>query len=238
MNSIRPFLIGVVLLGCLNGFAQTHFGISLNVGNRQKYYPDSKGFGTGLAPSGSLFVYQKWTIKKVWTIFAGTTTGVVGYNVKVIGADTITNTSLAAPFTDYSTIFLSLDILPGRQFFIGNHSLVIGAGGGVTGFASLTPTLSTSVGIANTDNNDVTLLYKGYMTAPANTISAFWKAATYYEINAHFKVGMEYVHHAKHFAEGTYEFYHTETPQAGTIKVYQREFRLVFSYNLQNGQWP
>ena len=234
MRSRRSLLILVALLHCIDTAAQTHIGISLNIGNRQRFDPGSKGFSKALAPSGSLFINQKKTLKNEWKVQYGATVGIVPYKLNVIGIDTITATDSGVyPFPDYSTLFISADLQPGRQISIGkNKNLLIALGGGLTYYVSFFPTTTYQIGV--TDNNESFTVFKGQMDAPANTYSLFGKAAAYYQISNSFTVGAEYVHHMKSASEGTYTFYHTKTPQSGRIEVYQREFRFTLSHRLGN----
>ena len=166
MRSGRSLLILVALLHCINTAAQTHIGISLNIGNRQQFDPDSKGFSKALAPSGSLFINQKKTLKNEWKVQYGATVGIVPYKLNVIGIDTITATDSGVyPFPDYSTLFISADLQPGRQISIGkNKNLLIALGGGLTYYTSFFPT--TTYQIEVTDNNESFTVFKGKMDAP------------------------------------------------------------------------
>lgn len=220
------------MIWSLSAQGQTLLGITVNIGERQDTR-HSEAFKRALAPSGSLSVSKATDLgKEHWSIRYGFTCGVVPYNLKVVSVDTVTLQNDIFPFPDYSTIFASIDFMLAPKFIVCGRIFSIGAGVGVTGYASLVPNSYYGVHVANPDNS-LTTVFEASMYAPANRWSSFWKIAALYDLTRSISLGIEYVNHARPAAEGSYEFYETQTPIHGTIEVYQREFRIGAFYRIK-----
>jgi hypothetical protein len=228
----------LLLLFVVVGFAasaQTRIGISFNMGNRQQFSGHPEAFERALAPSGSLSLSNTRDLgNKRWSMQYGITCGVVPYNLKVIGIDTVTIPDDIFPFPDYSTIFASAHLMLAPKFVVRNHNLWIGAGVGMTAYASLIPVSQYGIHVADPDNSTLTTVFEAQMSAPTNRFSSFWKIAGIYDLTSRISLGLEYVNHARPAAEGNYEFYHTRKVTYGTIEIYQREIRIGGFYRLKS----
>lgn len=222
--------VWVLLFHHLNTKGQAYIGLSLNVGNRPQY-TSPEGFKSALAPSASLSIGRTGRLDENWMLRYGAVAGIVGYKLNVVMIDTLGPNGDVSPFPDYSTFFASAEFLLGRQLTVFRRQLLIGAGVGVTAYLSSSPTSEYRVEVI-LPNNSLVSLFDARMSSPESRYALLWKAGAYYDINTTFYVGVEYVRHSVPAVEGSYIFHYTQTPHAGTIRIYQRELRCGIFYVL------
>lgn len=215
------------------GLGQVQLGISVNAGNRQ-HYSSPGGFQRAFAPSPSLSVAWHQKVSERWFFRYAAVTGIVGYKLNVVMIDTLGPNGDVSPFAEYSTLFASAEFLFAHRVSVLHHNISIGAGIGITGYASASPRTSFGVEAVSPDNKLISL-FDAELASPANRYSILWKAIAYYSITPAIALSVEYVYHPESFATGSYIFYHTRNLQRGKVEIYQREFRLGLIYTLQKG---
>lgn len=225
--SLNTILFCVFTLLSLKAEAQTFIGISANVGNRVRYTPASGGLKRPVSLSGSLVVNVRKELKNNWILIGGANAGIIGYTIKVRDIDTLNTASGFSdsyPFYQYDTFYGSLNAVIARNLSLGKRKLLFGLGGGAGyAYSGWYTTYGVTASFAN--GTDTEQFYA--WTSPKNGVTAFAKAVTQFPVNRFITLGLEYSRHFSSILEGEYEFYHTKTPSAGKISLYQSELSLV-----------
>lgn len=230
---IKSILILLLSIPWLPVFSQTYLGISANVGNRLRYNPPSTGLRRAVALSGNLTIRVQEKTRNNWVAQYGADIGVLGYNLKIAFIDTL-HTGYWPPDykLDYSTLYGNFHLLIGKEFMIQEKGLMVGAGGGITRYYSLFGASTFSIHYAPSDSQGVYELFSSTMSDPLTQTSAYIKIAAQLRLNKYISLGLEYSSHIKKVLDGTYQFYHTRTPSAGDISLYQRELQIIFLVNV------
>lgn len=214
--------------------AQTYMGISANIGNKLSYSPPSKGLERPVAISGSLlFTFQK-ELQNNWIIQYGIDLGVLGYNLKIKGIDSLL-TGDNFVFLEYGTFCGRGNILGGKEFIVKNKKLMIGLGGGATFY--YTPYSVTAYGISiGYPDYTTKRTFRAVFDGPETKTLPFAKIVVQLKMNSRYALGIGYLHHFKPVLEGTYEFYHTESTSAGKLSLYHQEINLMFFLNISKSK--
>lgn len=212
--------------------AQTYAGISMNIGNRLSFSPESDGFSRPVSVSGSLLLRVQEDISEKWALQYGFDLGVLGYKLKINPADTLTGVG-PSTFSEYSTFYGRFNFLVGRKFNIKVKELLIGLGGGASSYFSFLQTTNYGIGIIFPDVGNVDV-FSADINSPSTSILPFAKISAQLKINFHLTVGLEYTHHFGSVLEGTYEFYHSPPPTSGNISLYPRELSFTLLVQISN----
>jgi hypothetical protein len=211
--------------------AQLAIGLSANIGNQLNFEPSSKGLGRPPAVSGNLMFYNHDKLKNGWTLDSGVDLGVVGYTLKIVSIDTILDTGVSK-FYEYATLYGSLGVMLSKNIAFFNKTLSLGLGGGATLYYPL-PNVSFGIGIASGPNSPSYDLFEAKINSPEYGFSGFLKTGLQFDVSPSLILGCNYQHHFSRMFTGTFEFFHTAEPTAGTFYLYQREIRLYFLYLVQ-----
>ena len=228
---IRGLLILFLCLYSAQINAQFAIGLSANIGNQLNFEPSSRGLERPPAISGNLMFYNHDKLKNGWTLDSGLDLGVVGYTLKIVSIDTILDTGISK-FYEYATLYGSLSVMLAKDIVISNKTISIGLGGGATLYYPL-PSVSFGISVASGPNSPSYDLFEAQIDSPEYGFSGFLKTGLQFGISPSFILGCNYQHHFSRMFTGTYEFFHTTEPSAGTFYLYQREIRLYFMYLIQ-----
>jgi hypothetical protein len=232
---VRTILLKSALLFCIlldsHGIqAQTYAGISMNIGNRLSFSPNSDGFGRPVSISGSLLLRVQEEINENWALQYGFDLGVLGYKLQVNSVDTITIAG-AGPstiYSEYTTLYGRINLLVGSIFPIERKEMMVALGGGATYYYSFSPTTTFNPGILYPDGTSIKYFY-GSIESPSISVLPFAKISAQYRLNYHLVFGLEYTHHFGSMLDGTYEFYHSPPPySSGKIYLYPGELSFIF----------
>jgi hypothetical protein len=228
-------ILGFALLFSIKAEAQLHIGLSANIGNWLSYTPDSPGLRTPANISGSLVLALEQKLKNDWFIQYEANLGVLGYYIQIDRLDTLYDPYYdeTTVFGNYYSLYGNFGILAGKEMSIGKKTLMIGVGGGASFYFPENDFgcgISTSIDDDSGTITDHIQVFRAETTIPASGAQPFVKVLAQIKLNPKAIVGLGYTHHFKSILEGTYEFYHTETPSSGTISLYPRELNLTFMY--------
>lgn len=211
--------------------AQTYVGISMNIGNRLSFSPESDGFSRPVSVSGSLLLRIQEEISEKWALQYGFDLGVLGYTLKIVHIDTLESFGPSI-FTEYSTFYGSFCLLGSRTFNIKTKELMVGFGGGASYYFSFLQTTNYFTSII--DDGTYEDLFSGSIESPSTSILPFAKISAQLKLNFYLTVGLEYTHHFGSVLDGTYELYHSPPPTSGNISLYPRELSFVLLVQISN----
>ncbi len=219
--------MAALLMVAFNSHAQLHIGLSANIGNWLSYTPNSPGLKTPPTISGSLNFAYIATLKNERFIQFGADVGVLGYLMWTNRIDTFPDPYYDDPevFGNYSAVYGNLSILAGKEIKIGEKTLMLGTGGGVSFYY---PDWSSGYSLSIDGHK----IFSARTQGPASGAQPFVKVVAQLKPNEKTIVGLGYTHHFNSILEGSYEFYHTATPSSGAIALYPREFNLTFMYRI------
>jgi len=212
--------------------AQTLVGVSLNLGNKLTYSPNSDGLDSPIMLAGGILVNYRMNLINNWVILYGANVGIIGYSIRVHAIDTLRpqpDRGSTFSFPDYSTFYGGLALSIGKNIYLGQRELLIGLGGGVSYTYSGYST-EYSVSTHFPDGSVTEQFYA--TTAPRNRITSFAKVLMQFPINKLVTLGVEYSKHFSSILDGRYAFYHTKQPSSGDISLYQSEVSLVCLFKL------
>ncbi len=232
MERIRISILLCALVISINAVSQTFIGVSLNIGNRIRYTPNSEGLDRPVMLAGSIFFNSRKDLKNNWILLYGANAGIIGYSVKVHSIDTLRPQSTSASifsFPDYSTFYGGVNAVIGKNLFLQKKKLLLGLGGGASYTYSRYPTeYYVTTHFANGSATEQ--FYAS--TSPQNRVTAFAKAVAQLPINQRLTVGLEYSRHFSSILGGHYEFYHTKEPSLGKIDLFQSELSFTCMYRV------
>ena len=230
----NPFL--KLIIFCLSIFmseqthAQLYIGISANIGNRLNFDPESSGLLNPMTISGNLSIIRHDELKHDWVLQSGLDLGVLGYNLKINGIDTLGPSAISS-FRDYSTFYTSLTVSIGKEFQFYKKRMSAVVGGGATLYYHFYNYVSTTIGFIEDNNLDNTVFF-AVLESDQYNVAGFLKIAIQLEVSKSIILGLGYSHHFEPVKTGYYEFYHTPEPSSGKISLSQREINLFMLYNI------
>lgn len=234
-KSIKIILCGLSLISSF-AHAQTYAGLSLNLGNRLSFSPESDGFSRPVSVSGSVLLRVQEEISEKWALQYGFDLGVLAYKLKINSVDTLEGVG-PSTFSEYSTFYGRFNLLFGRKFNIKSKEMLVALGGGASYYFSFGQTTNYGIGIIYPDNRNVDVFYAD-INSPSTSILPFVKISAQLKLNFYLTVGLEYTHHFGSMLDGTYEFYHSPPPTSGNISLYPRELSLTILVQVANkGRW-
>ena len=229
---MRTTLLNAVLFFCLmlislDIHCQTYAGISMNIGNRLSFSPESDGFSRPVSVSGSFLVRVQEEISEKWALQYGFDLGVLAYTLKIVHIDTLGSFGPSS-FIEYSTFYGRFCLLGGKVFNIKAKELLVGLGGGASYYFSFLQTTNYFISIVDPDGTFDEDIFLGSIESPSTNILPFVKISVQLKLNFNLTAGLEYTHHFGSVLDGTYEFYHSPPPTSGEISLYPRELSIIF----------
>ena len=230
-------LISIILLwsGYIDTSAQSFLGLSINYGDRLTYtpdYPDLLLNPRSFSPT-LVYSFQK-KFNSDFTVIFGGQVGIAGYQLIALSGDTLSGSSSSDryPFGDYGIFVGRLEVTPGKIFHVGKRELFVGLGGGISYYHGF-PYTTMSVGVANQGASvDV---FSSYVEFPSSgTIAGFAKVYMKIQVSNRFDIAFQYSSHWKSILNGEFEFYHTNTPASGSIKLVPKGVSLILLYRFKN----
>ncbi|MEO5978612.1 MAG: hypothetical protein ABIS36_22690 [Chryseolinea sp.] len=218
----------IFLLLCLNSNAQSY--LSVNYGDRLTFTPN---YPSLLLKRGSfsptlVYSYQKQFHSDFSVLFGGQI-GIAGYQLVAVTRDTLSGSVDRNPFADYQVFVGRLEVTPGKVFHIGKKALFVGIGGGVSYYRFLFPDFL--MGVQAVYQGAPVDLFSAYVEAPvAGTLCGFAKVYMKMAISKRLDLALQYSSHWRSILDGEFEFYHTETPASGSIKLVPRSVSLMLLY--------
>lgn len=225
------------MLISLDIHCQTYAGISLNIGNRLSFSPESDGFSRPVSISGSVLLRVQEEISEKWALQYGFDLGVLGYKLKINSVDTLSTGGIPTVFSEYSTFYGRFNLLVGRIIHIKTKEMMVALGGGASYYFSFGETTGYGIGIIYPDNRNVDL-FSADINSPSTSILPFARISTQLKLNFYLTVGLEYTHHFGSMLDGTYEFYHSPPPySSGKISLYPGELSFTLLVQISDRKW-
>jgi hypothetical protein len=231
MKLAAQLCLVMVLIVSRQAYAQTYVGLSANVGNKLTFSPDSEGLRRPVSISGSVLINVNKSLKRGWALQYGGGIGVLGFIIKTVAIDTIAPDAGITRFYEYSHFYVNAKGLIGKEIVIGKKLLLIGAGGGATCYLNLPSFYSFGLGVVD-ENQTVWEVFEAQLQTPLNRVVPFATIDLQLRLNSLIVLALGYSHHFKPVFSGSYEFYQTENPSAGSMTLYQRELTLKCLVNI------
>ncbi|MCB0504259.1 MAG: hypothetical protein KDC58_02040 [Cyclobacteriaceae bacterium] len=211
--------------------AQKYLGLSANFGNRLSFSPTSEGLKRPVAVSGNLFFLSQENFGNNWVAQTSVRLGVLGYQLRIVPYDTLSNINDAVSFFDYSTLYGGVDVQVGKQIPIKEKVLTIAGGVGGTYYYSAFG--SSSIGVSAVLNNGSSVdLFKAEIDGEYKGLVGFATLSTTLQLTQSLVLGLGYSYHFNPIPIGNYEFYHTQTPSSGDISLNQNELSATIMFKV------
>jgi hypothetical protein len=229
LKLVRQVIPLILLTITSNVGAQMYIGITCDLGNRVKIYPNPDALlKRPMTLSGSLIFYKREEIRNDWHLQYGAALGVLGYKIKAREIDTLSNDpDFYDPYSSYYTLYISGHFAFGKQFIIRTKNISVFLGGGIThyfDFLDIQANSSSSVW----DGNSFEKVFEYEMSLANEKLKGFAEVSIQTKLNRRILMGLQYRYHFKPAVSGTYNFYHTEIPSNGTLSVTQRAISILF----------
>lgn len=212
--------------------AQSFLGLSVNYGDEltfTPYYSDLLLRRKSFSPT-IVYSYQK-TFSSHFSVIVGGQAGIAGYQLIPELNDPTSQSKERYPFVDYGIFVSRLEATPGKVFHIGKKELFVGLGGGIS-YYLLFP--FTTMSVFGEYQGSFGKLFSAYIEAPdAGTFTGFVKIYAKISISTRLDLAFQYSRHSQPILHGEFEFYHTSTPAAGSIKLIPRGVSLILLYRLR-----
>lgn len=209
--------------------AQSFLGLSVNYGDKLTFtpnYPDLLLNRRSFSPT-LVYSYQKKNPSGFSMIFGGQA-GIAGYQLIPELSDPISQSTERYPFIDYGIFVSRIEVTPGKIFLVGKRELFIGLGGGISYYILFPYTTMSVVGSSGDE------LFSAYIEAPdAGTFAGFAKVYTKISLSQRLDLAFQYSRHWQSILHGEFEFYNTNPPAAGSIKLIPQGISLVLLYRLK-----
>ena len=212
--------------------AQNYLGLSANIGNQLSFSPNKEGFKRPVSISGSLVYLNRENLKNEWVIDTELGIGILGYNLFVVGLDTLSNGwDLNTPSYFYETFYGQASLSIGKQFILFKKTFVAGLGGGLSYYLHTNAPSQYGMGI---DGDEV---FYSSTSSDNSALAGFGRMYVQMKLGFRFVISLSYIYHFNPAIRGTYEFYHTNSDFTGEFRLYQRELRFSVLYvlNLKKG---
>lgn len=216
-----------------NAYAQFYVGFTGDLGNRVNVSPNpNEWIKCPVTFSGSVTFYKKEDIVNDWCLQYGVAVGVMGYRIKASEADTLANDPhFYDIYSSYSTLYTTGHFSVGKQFTFHQQNVAVFLGGGATYYFDFTEIQSgSSSGVWTGSSFETVFDYEMHLNQ--NKVKAFAEISLQTQLSARIHVGLQYRHHFKPAATGSYNFYHTREPASGSLSLTQRAISLLFLIRL------
>jgi hypothetical protein len=233
---MSKYLINIFLISILFAshdiLAQSFIGLSVNYGDKLTFtpnYPDLLLQRRSFTPT-LVYAYQKKFQSDISLIIGGQA-GISGYQLIPELGDTLSTSVDRYPFIDYGIFVCRLELTPGKTFQIGKRDLFVGIGGGIS-YYRVFP--FTSMGVIVIHQGAGVTVFDSYIESPeAGVFAGFGKIYMQTELSKRLDIAFQYSMHWRSILNGEFEFYHTRTPAAGSIKLIPQGVSLMLLYRLQ-----
>lgn len=211
--------------------AQKYLGLSANFGNQLSFSPTSEGLKRPVAVSGNLFFLSQENFGNNWVAQTSVRLGVLGYQLKIVPYDTLSNINDAVSFFDYSTLYGGVDVQVGKQIPIKHKILTIACGVGGTYYYSAFGSSSISVSAVLNNGSSIDL-FNSRIDGEYKGLVGFARLSSSLQLNPLLVLVLSYSYHFSPIPIGNYEFYHTPTPSYGDISVRQDELSVTIMFKV------
>jgi hypothetical protein len=230
---VKLIPVALLFVAYMDATAQHFLGLSVNYGDRLTFNSSYPGLLLRRRSFSPTLVYSNQ--KKINSDFAviyGGQIGIAGYQLTPVVRDTV---GFADTFTfaDYGIFVSRLEITPGKLFYVRKRELFVGVGGGVS-YYHVFPftTMDIIIDHQGMGVNE----FSAVVEAPSSgTFCGFVKIYLKMPLSGRFDLSLQYASHWKSILEGEFEFHHTTTIAAGSIRFVPRGLSVMLLYHLKTG---
>jgi hypothetical protein len=233
LKSTLIYFSAIMFAQSMIGFdthAQSFLGLSVNYGDGLTFTPNypelllnRKSFSPTL-----VYSYQKRAPSN-FSVILGGQAGIAGYQLIPVVSDPMSQSKERYPFIDYGIFVSRLEVTPGKVFLVGKRELFIGFGVGISYYLLFPFTTMSVVGGSGDE------LFSAYIEAPdAGTFAGFAKVYAKVSLSQRLDLAFQYSKHWQSILHGEFEFYDTNPPAAGSIKLIPQGISLILLYRLKN----
>jgi hypothetical protein len=235
-GTIKFLLLGLGLLVCNYSTAQRFLGLSINYGDKLTFTPEYPSMFLERRSFSPTIVYSRQAnFRSDFSLIYGAQVGVAGYQLVPQYDDTLSTGGIDRyPFSYYGIFVSRLELTPGKVFQIREKELFVGIGGGVSYYFFLFPYMSMGASLAY-QGGSVDTFSANIESPESGVFAAFAKLYAKINLSPRFDIAFQYSRHLKSILTGEFEFYHTETPASGTIKLVPQGISLMLLYRLRSG---
>jgi hypothetical protein len=240
MKSYNTFFISLLfvlgLLSCNDSPGQSFLGLSINYGDRLTFTPEYPSMLLDRRSFSPTIVYSRQTKSPSgFSLVYGAQVGIAGYQLVPQYNDTLSMGGTEPyPFSYYAIFVGRLEVTPGKVFQIRGKELFIGIGGGVSYYFFLFPYASMGVDLAYQGSSVET--FSAYIeSSESGVFNPFAKVYAKINLSPRLDIALQYSRHWRSILSGEFEFYHTETPASGTIKLVPQGISVMLLYRLRSG---
>jgi hypothetical protein len=232
---VKSILVIFISIAGYDTLAQSFIGLSVNYGDKLMFtpnYPDLLLQRRSFTPT-LVYAYQK-KFQSDFSLIIGGQAGIAGYQLIPVLRDTLDSSVPSGdrtPFVDYGIFVSRLELTPGKTFQIGKRELFVGIGGGIS-YYRVFPFTTMSISIRHQGTR--VRVFDSYIESPeAGVFAGFGKVYMQTELSKRLDIAFQYSMHWRSILNGEFEFYHTRTPAAGSIKLIPQGVSLMLLYRLQ-----
>jgi hypothetical protein len=221
------FVLG--LLGCSDSPAQNLLGLSINYGDKLTFTPEYPSLLLERRSISPTFVYSRQTnFRSGFSMIYGAQAGIAGYQLVPVPGDTMSGRIEKRTIGDYGILVGRLEFAAGKVFNVSKKELFVGIGGGYSYYFFLSPATGIAVYVWNQSGIDGSRVFTAYIESPESGVfAAFAKVHAKINLSPRLDMALQYSSHWKSILSGEFEFYHTETPASGTIKLVPQGISLI-----------
>jgi hypothetical protein len=224
MRSYNIFFRSLLFVGLLNSndsTAQSFLGLSINYGDKLTYTPEYPSLLLDRRSFSPTVVYSRQTnFRSGFSMIYGAQAGIAGYQLVPVPGDTMSGLIQKRTIGDYGILVGRLEFAAGKVFHVSKRELFVGMGGGYSYYFFLSPSTGIAVIVWNQSGIGASRVFTASIESPESGVfAAFAKVYTKINLSPRLDLAFQYSMHWKSILTGEFEFYHTETPASGTIKL-------------------